>query len=189
MSSSPSTTPSLATESNPGRRLSKRLSHLDKELQMVVHTVESISPDLEVDSCLLQQYEEQLSSLKTELMTVSHDILSIDDEDGGLAKQQMRVSQALFDVRLKIRHLLQAKTNALSPTADKSGVKLPKLSVATFDGNIVNWHSFLEQFSISVYDRSSLSRTEKLTYLRHAVKDGSAKQVVEGLSGSVQGGN
>ena len=66
----------------------------------------------------------------------------------------------------------------------KSGVKLPKLAALTFDGNITNWHSFMEQFVISVHDRSNLSPSEKLTYLRHAVKDGSVKHVVKGLSGS-----
>ncbi len=35
-----------------------------------------------------------------------------------------------------------------------------------------------------MHDRTNLSPSEKLTYLRHAVKDGSAKHVVAGLSGS-----
>lgn len=43
---------------------------------------------------------------------------------------------------------------------------------------------FWEQFIISVHNHSNLSPSEKLIYLRHAVKDDSAKQVVDGLSGS-----
>ncbi len=69
--------------------------------------VESISPDPEMDTCLLLQYEEQLSSLKTGLASASHDFLSLDDEVSDLAEQQVHLSQALFDVQLKIRHLLQ----------------------------------------------------------------------------------
>ena len=72
-----------------------------------------------------------------------------------------------------------------APThSDSKGVKLPKLDVPTFDGNILNWKCFWEQFSISVHDRSSLSNSEKLVYLQHALKDVSAKHVIEGLSRS-----
>ena len=65
---------------------------------------------------------------------------------------------------------------------DSSGVKLPKISVPTFDGNLLHWRSFWEQFSISVHDRDSLSNTEKLVYLQQSLKGGSAKGVIEGLS-------
>ena len=53
-----------------------------------------------------------------------------------------------------------------------------------FDGNILNWRSFREQFQVSVHDRSSLAKSKKLVYLQHALKDGSAKQAIEGLSRS-----
>ena len=65
-----------------------------------------------------------------------------------------------------------------------TGVKLPKIDVPTFDGNILNWQTFWEQFSIAIHERSSLSDTEKLVYLRHSLKDGAAKKVIEGLSRS-----
>ena len=65
-----------------------------------------------------------------------------------------------------------------------TGVKLPKIDVPTFDGNILNWQTFWEQFSIAIHECSSLSDTEKLVYLRHSLKDGAAKKVIEGLSRS-----
>ena len=101
-----------------------------------------------------------------------------------LSEQLARLNQVFFDVHLKIKRLLQERTNALSASSKGSSVRLPKLSVPTFDGNVINWRSFWEQFTISVHDRTELSQSEKLAYLKHAVKDGSAKQVVEGLSGS-----
>ena len=63
-------------------------------------------------------------------------------------------------------------------------MKLPKLDVPTFDGNILNWKSFWKQFCVSVHNRTNLSDSEKLVYLQHALKGGSAKQVIEGLSHS-----
>ena len=37
---------------------------------------------------------------------------------------------------------------------------------------------------MSVHDRTTLSSSEKLVYLQHALKDGSAKHTIEGLSRS-----
>ena len=75
-------------------------------------------------------------------------------------------------------------TKILIPPPESKGVRLPKLDVPTFDGNILNWRSFLEQFCISVHDRSSLSDSEKLVYLQQSLKGGLAKNAIEGLSRS-----
>ena len=53
-----------------------------------------------------------------------------------------------------------------------------------FDGNILNWKTFWEQFSVAVHTRSDSFDAEKLVYLCLAVKDGSAKTVIERLSRS-----
>lgn len=54
--------------------------------------------------------------------------------------------------------------------------------MCTFDGSLLGWKSFWEQFCISVHDRTSLSDSEKLVYLQQSLKGGSAKSVIEGLS-------
>ena len=153
-------------------------------MQLVVSGVESIISDSEVDTCLLHQYEEQLSGIKTELTSVSDDILALDRDEGALSKQDTKLNQAIFEVRLKIKRLLQGEAKPAPCSAEEGGVKLPRLDVPTFDGNIVNWRSFWEQLSVSVHDRRKLSDSEKLTYLRHALKDGTAKYMVQGLLGS-----
>ena len=63
-------------------------------------------------------------------------------------------------------------------------MKLPKLDVPTFDGDILHWRTFWEQFCIAIHDRPHLSNAEKLAYLRHSLKDGTAKSTIEGLSRS-----
>ena len=61
-------------------------------------------------------------------------------------------------------------------------MSLSKLDIPTFDGDILNWSTFWEKFCIAVHNRTHLSDTEKLEYLRHSLKDGAAKGTVEGLS-------
>ena len=52
----------------------------------------------------------------------------------------------------------------------------------TFDGDVLHWAHFREQFKISIHDRQQLSESEKLVYLQQAVKNGSAKPVIEALA-------
>ena len=42
----------------------------------------------------------------------------------------------------------------------------------------------MKQFRVPVHDRSNLSDSEKLVYLQHSLKDGTVKNVIEGLSRS-----
>ena len=65
---------------------------------------------------------------------------------------------------------------------DMSGIKLPRIKIPTFDGNILNWRIFWEQFDSAVHSKSHLSDSDKLTYLREALKSGPAKNVVVGLT-------
>jgi hypothetical protein len=60
----------------------------------------------------------------------------------------------------KFKGLLAAAPSETSPlhsASDSSGVKLPRLDVLTFDGNIIHWKQFLDQFSVSVHDRTRKS--------------------------------
>ena len=62
------------------------------------------------------------------------------------------------------------------------GVNLPQIEIPSFDGNILNWRSFWEQFQVAVHDKPQLGEVEKLTYLRDAVKGGPARNVIQGLT-------
>ena len=64
----------------------------------------------------------------------------------------------------------------------REGIKLTKLDVPSFDGNILHWQTFWDQFCISVHNRTNL--TKALVYLQQALKDSIAKRSLEGLSQS-----
>lgn len=178
-------TTSTPSEVSSSSILTKRLCRVEKNVLCVVEAVGAMRPESEVDSCLLHQYEERLSGLETELQDVSRGILSLEHDDADLSRQESAIAESLFDVRLRIKRLLSSASKPTSsPVVEEGGVKLPKLSVPTFDGDVVNWKSFWEQFTVSIHDKPKLSSAEKLAYLKHAVKDGSARQVIEGLSAS-----
>ena len=62
------------------------------------------------------------------------------------------------------------------------GLKLPKFSLLTFDGKMMNWCHFQDLFSVSIHDKKELSNTEKLAYLRDVLKGGPAEAVIRGLA-------
>ena len=109
------------------------------------------------------------SDLKTQLSSISRQLLDLEIEDESLIEHESRLKKLIFSKSSSVRQLLldQSKT---TPTRS-TGVKLPKLDVPLFNGDITHWIAFWEQFSISVHDRKELSNIEKLAYLKNAMKD------------------
>ena len=167
-------------EASRHRILSNRFDRVEKKLKEVVDAVAAVDGSAPVEPCILLERESQLSTIQSELESLSRDML-IEDEDETLADKELKLNRDIFDVSVKIKRLLQSQPTSVPV---KSGMKLPKLDVPKFDGNIIHWRTFWEQFSVSVHGRDALSNAEKLTYLRHALNDGKAKAVVEGLSSS-----
>ena len=60
------------------------------------------------------------------------------------------------------------------------GMSLPRIEISKLGGNILNCRLFWEQFQAAVHDKPHLGKVDKLTYLRDALKDGPAKNVVKG---------
>ena len=89
-----------------------------------------------------------------------------------------------FEECLRIRCLLQEPVQSALPTEDGGGMNSPKLDDPTFNGNLINRQMFWEQFCIFVHHRSKLTDAEKLVHVKHALKYGTARQVIEGLLGS-----
>ena len=174
-----------SSDPNQCKMASGRLKHLEKRLSSILGNVTSFPVD--GDICLLQQFDAQLSDYKKEFSDIHRGLLSLDvDDTSDLGQSLAHVEKAIFDCGLEIPRLLHSRSSASpsSSVSDTTGVKLPKLDVPTFDGSILNWKTFWEQFSVAVHDRSNLTHSEKLAYLRHALKAGSAKSVIEGLSRS-----
>ena len=166
------------------KALSRRLSRLRTGLRRIHDIVHDTSPEKSV----LMQCQEEVSDYKKDLAIFYGELLSRDiDESDELSVAHSELEIELSDVASKLKAFLVPATVDSSgnhTTSDASEVRLPKLNVLTFDGNLINWTQFLEQFTISVHDRTTISDTEKIVYLQNALKDGSAKSVIEGLTSS-----
>ena len=167
---------------------SRKLIHLKGNITSVRDTIETLPADHD-DMALLEEYQAQLLDYKTILTAIQTELLSVDDQDE-VSDQLILYSELegiLFECSHNIRRLVKScpgLSTARTSGHVNSGVRLPKLDVPTFDGGILHWKQFWEQFCVSVHDRTSLTDAEKLVYLQHALKGGSAKAVIEGLSQS-----
>ena len=123
------------------------------------------------DTHFLHQYEERLIDLRKELSETHSSLLTLErDESDDLNIQLASLEKDVFDSSVEIKRNLSPSTPPPvgSPpfSSDSTGVKLLKLDVPTFDGNILKWRSFWEQFCVSVHDHSTISDSEKLVYLQ-----------------------
>ncbi|XP_064475747.1 uncharacterized protein LOC135389643 [Ornithodoros turicata] len=59
-----------------------------------------------------------------------------------------------------------ASTNPISNGGRSSVVRLPRLQLQTFKGDIPKWPPFWEQFRQSIHENENLSRSEKFQYWR-----------------------
>ena len=176
------------SSSDSSRKIvSRKLTHLQKSLASVVSAISDMSSTTS-DTCLLRQYEERTNDVRKDLAKTRDDLHHMElDESDELFKLQDDLESQVFDCSVNIKKLLYSDSSppeAPSAPVEGKGVKLPKLDVPTFDGNILHWQSFWDQFRVSVHDRAHLSDAEKLVYLQQSLKGASAKGTIEGLSRS-----
>lgn len=168
------------------RSISLKMSRVEKGLKVMEEQMADLVGDAEdVDIFIVQQYQEQLSDYKKDIAALYSDIIALEPEDDDeLFVHHSKLETALFDCSHKMKKLISSQPESAATGASGTGVKLPKIDVPTFDGNLLHWRQFWEQFSISVHNRKNLTNSEKLVYLQHSLKGGSAKNMIEGLSQS-----
>ena len=157
------------------------MQQFQKKLEAVKAIVDGSLKD--IDMFLLQQHEEELLCYKQEFGKIRKELMGLNvNEHDELITSQSSLSDAIFDTLIRLRILLRQSHNNLNFLHDGEGVKLPKFDVPKFDGNLLKWRTFWEQFKVSIHEQDNLSGAEKLVYLRHSLSEVSAKHVIEGLS-------
>ena len=150
---------------------------MEGDLWKVSKAVAAVADEAEVDRCLLEQYDKQQNGFKVELYDISWSILLMQGDVSELSDHKALESKAMFDICLKICRLHYTPV----PVAHREGIKLPKINVQTFNGDIMNWRTFWEQYEVSIHSRTQLIDAKKLAYLRHSLKEGPVRNVIEGL--------
>lgn len=140
------------------------------------------------ESCT-QEDELDLNLLKQSIEKLTNEIQNYMQREEGSAKTQQTVEK-LFEVQFSAEEImtrLQARIktvdhpNEVSPHQPRANqnTRLPELKIRTFDGNILKWHGFWDQFS-SIIGNRKLDDVDKMIYLRDSLQ-GDALEVIQGL--------
>ena len=85
-------------------------------------------------------------------------------------KQSIRFNSIIRQINQKIAkigtsEILQRRENPPSST-----VKLPKMELKTFDGNVLKWHEFWENFGHCVHNQPLVQELQKFSYLKSCLR-------------------
>ena len=113
------------------------------------------------------EYRDQLIELKTELNMLKDTLLNSDaSPEDSVMQDQASTDWALFKCLLSIKKRLHSATSPRTTASEVTTTKLPKLELPTFHGDILRWKNFWEQFCVSIHDRPSIPKEEKLVTYR-----------------------
>ncbi|XP_040061246.1 uncharacterized protein LOC120836440 [Ixodes scapularis] len=142
--------------------------------------IEAIARKLEVN------YEE-LKKLNTELEPFIADG-DLENEYQSVIEYEEETTQTLSmlqsrAVQLRSGEPARPSTSAIAARSEerrRSGIKLPKLQLQSFKGELAVWQPFWQQFKRAIHENGELSSGEKFQYLRTLVS-GPAKASIDGL--------
>ena len=175
-----------AAEVGRKRRIAAQgwLTRASKKLETVV-----AQPEIDMSELLdaIEQFDSQLTAYDSaqsefELYLDSDQLIAEIDKSAdyrdNVCVPRIAASKLLASpIQNDDKHSDHAGSNASSSHVD---VKLPKLNLPCFGGDVREWTSFWEQFETAI-DNSDLPDVSKFTCLRSLLKS-DAKQCIEGLS-------
>ena len=127
---------------------------------------------------------------RNDLETINADILGALKKDEEIEKEILEreeIKQEIDDYLSFVDNALAEVGEVDTPVQRQSSqekheekVKLPKLSLATFNGDPTNWTSFWDSFKSTIGDHRGLSKIDKLIYLVNSLT-GVTAQTLTGL--------
>ncbi|GBO36347.1 hypothetical protein AVEN_204806-1 [Araneus ventricosus] len=134
----------------------------------------------DADSIALRLFESKTSDLFNDFKLLFDSIFVTckPEELDDFIKEKETIDDSIDELRLNVNRKMN-KTDpehSISSVAScnasvLSDVKLPTLSVPTFNGKIENWIMFKDMFVASVIENKSISNSMKLQYLKASCKD------------------
>ena len=131
---------------NPADKMHKQLDHIERDLGRIQGGIDAIEPGDGVKLSLLETYEERINRLKMQFFHAFQGILILDDADGELADHESSLREEIYLAYECPCDLFNSIPKDISDLLDPpkeekkvdTGIKLPKFSIPTFNGGILN---------------------------------------------------
>ncbi|CAG9793223.1 unnamed protein product [Diatraea saccharalis] len=105
-----------------------------------------------------------------------------DDEIDQYTTAQIQAEDLISEIHVKIKQRQHSCVGDNKSNCENSlnvTRKLPRMELSKFDGEVLKWYQFWDQFTSNVHNRD-IDDVDKLLYLK-SVLEGDAKQAIEGL--------
>ncbi len=137
------------------------LSTVDSEIRRL--TTES------AELHLLHQYQDHISDCKKELGEIRQTLLSLGLREGDELETSINsLEREVFDCSLQLKKLILTPATppiyGLNTTTASRGVRLPKIDVPTFYGNLLNRRTFWEQYVTGPRKTTLMEQTNNVQY-------------------------
>ena len=133
----------------------------------------------EYDKCLkhLESVQEDIDiEILLDQKDLEENILEAGDFRDQSHKARIQAAKVLANLQKKAKSKAETSHNV----GAENSVKLPKLELPKFKGNLTEWQTFWDKFQALVHE-SNLSVISKFTYL-HSLLEGEALAVVQGIA-------
>ena len=162
-----------------------------RTVRQVTEVLESDTPDRDRLSLLRITLKEKIETIKT----LDAEVVDLIEDEAGLAdeiEQADTYKETLYESILKVDRFLDTTptctpesprtTDTAAPArACVNRVKLPKIQLRSFGGDLTRWTAFWESFESAIHSNTELSDVEKFNYL-NSLLERSAREAVSGLA-------
>ena len=166
------------SRSNQRGVVTKLMKRMDELLQLAHDATDNMTAVQQLRGC----YERYVDKI-TLLSRLDQQLLSLlpDDECSEEQDSCLCLMEELKDKLAEVKYVVQRPTVSSTVSGSATCVRLPKLDLPQFDGKYAEWTSFWDQFNASVDVEPSLANSQKLNYLKRALR-GEATKVISELS-------
>jgi hypothetical protein len=151
------------------------------EAQVVGHTATPLSEEaVGIILETLEKSRSQLSDINKRIILCAP--VDIDDHKRLYCNLTMHLFKLMTDLQIIKKTFAAGSSHPppppIIPTTD---VRLPKLEIPSFDGNVMDWPSFCDMFRSIVDNNPRLSKAQKLAHLKTSVT-GEAARLIKALN-------
>jgi len=118
----------------------------------------------------LRQVDSEILDL-TEDDAIETEILQADENKDGISSVIVKLDEMILSTPVVSAATFNT-ISSVTPAAETSmtldrdhRVKLPKLTIQPFDGNITSWMSFLDSYESAIHMNSAIANIDKFNYL------------------------
>ncbi len=176
------------------RKKRVRAGHRASATKMISRTEELLAGD-SPDVLKLSQLKLSLNEKLEVLKQLDNEILAMVDEGdvAGEIEQSDEFKEGIYAAMVGVERVLAPPTSTstpptprssavvLDPSSVSSKVKLPRLTLQPFDGELTTWTPFWDSFKAAVHDNRALSDIDKFNYLRGLLQR-TALEAISGLA-------